>query len=133
EAQYRLVLAEQPDFFVAWICLCDIMLTQGRWNDAERLARELEARPDGRINSLLLRSRSSMFREDFVTARQLAEQAIALAPRSVWPREVLSHVLVQEGCDWLAAERALHDVLALQPNHSTALANLAVAQRALGR
>ena len=132
EAQYRLALTEQPDFLVAWLCLCDIMLTQGRWNDAEQLSREIETRSEGHVNSLLLRARSSMFRKDYAIARQQAEQAIALAPRAIWPREVLSHVLVQEGRDWLAAEQALRDVLALQPNHSTALLNLAV-QKALGR
>jgi tetratricopeptide (TPR) repeat protein len=133
EAQYRLALAEQPDFLVAWICLGDIMITQRRWGEADQLAQQMESRPNGRVNALLLRARSSMFRKDYVIARQLAEQAIALSPGAVWPLEVMSHVLVLEARDWTAAERTLRDVLALQPNNSTALANLAVAQKALGR
>ena len=74
-----------------------------------------------------------MFRKDYATARQLAEAAIAQAPQAAWPREVLSHVLVLEGRDWVAAERALRDLLAMQPSNPTALQNLAVAQRELAR
>jgi tetratricopeptide (TPR) repeat protein len=133
EAQYRLALAAQPDFIVAWICLSDLILSQGKWDAAEAVAREIEARPGGAVTATLLRARAQMFRKNYAAARQLAEAAIAQAPQAVWPREVLSHVLVLEGRDWVAAERALRDLLALQPNNPTALHNLAVAQRELGR
>jgi tetratricopeptide (TPR) repeat protein len=133
EAQYRLVLAEQPDFIVAQICLSDVIMSRGKWDDAEALARQIERRPGGALTATLLRARAHMFRKDFATARQLAESAVAQAPQAVWPREVLSHVLVLEGRDWVAAERVLRDLLAMQPNNPTALQNLAVAQRALGR
>jgi hypothetical protein len=35
-------------------------------------------------------------------------------------------VLLQEGRDWDAAERALHDILALAPDHAEARHNLGV-------
>ena len=133
EAQYRRVLVEQPDFTVAWICLSDVIMSQGKWDAAEGIAPQLEARPGGALTATLLRAALHMFRKDYATARQLAEAAVAQAPQAVWPREVLSHVLVLEGRDWVAAERALRDLLALQPNNPTALQNLAVAQRELGR
>jgi uncharacterized protein HemY len=128
-----MVLTEQPDFIVAQICLSDVIMSQGKWGDAEALARQIEARPGGALTANLLRARAYMFRKDYATARQLAEAAVAQAPQAVWPREVLSHVLVLEGRDWIAAERVLRDLLAMQPNNPTALQNLAVAQRALGR
>jgi tetratricopeptide (TPR) repeat protein len=133
EAQYRLALAEQPDFIVALICLSDVITSQGKWDDAEALASQVERRPGGALTAALLRARAHMFRKDYATARRIAESAIAQAPQAIWPREVLSHVLVLEGRDWIAAERALLDLLALQPNNPTALQNLAVARRALGR
>jgi tetratricopeptide (TPR) repeat protein len=133
EAQYRVVLNEQPDFIVAQICLSDVIMSQGKWDEAEALARQIEARPGGTLTATLLRARAYMFRKDYATARQLAESAVAQAPQAVWPREVLSHVLVLEGRDWIAAERVLRELLAMQPNNPTALQNLAVAQRALGR
>jgi tetratricopeptide (TPR) repeat protein len=132
-AQYRLVLKEQPDFIVAWICLSDVITSQQKWDEAEAIAREVEARPGGALTATLLRARAFMFRKDFARARQLAEAAIAQAPQAAWPREVLSHVLVLEARDWAAAERALLDLLALQPDNPTALYNLSVARRALGK
>jgi hypothetical protein len=42
---------------------------------------------------------------------------------------ILSHVLLQEGQDWDAADRALLDVLTLGPNHGEARRNLAVLPR----
>jgi hypothetical protein len=53
----------------------------------------------------------------------------AAEPRALWPRVVLSHVLLQEGQDWQGAERALCDVLALDPRHAEAHRNLAVLRR----
>jgi tetratricopeptide (TPR) repeat protein len=132
-AQYRLALAEEPNFTVAWLCLCDLYINQGQWSQAEQVAREAEAQPGGSLTATLLRARAHMFRQDYTVARQLAEQAVRLAPQAIMPREVLSHVLVLEGRDWLAAERAVRDLLALQPNNPSALQNLAVAQRELAR
>jgi hypothetical protein len=42
-------------------------------------------------------------------------------------------VLLQEGRDWAAAERALRDVLDIDPNHAETRHNLTVLQRRLGR
>jgi predicted Zn-dependent protease len=133
EVQYRHVVAEQPDFLVAWICLADVLFSQGRWQDADEVARALAARRGGMVNATLLRARGHMFRKEFAAARRLAEEAVAQAPDAAWPREVLSHVLVLEGRDWSAAERAVRAVLALRPSNPTALANLAVVQRELAR
>jgi Flp pilus assembly protein TadD len=65
-------------------------------------------------------------RQDFTGARDLLDAAIAVAPQAVWPRVVRSHVLLREGRDWAGAERALRDVLALDPRHAKARRNLAV-------
>jgi hypothetical protein len=63
----------------------------------------------------------------------MLESAIAAHPRALWPRVILTHVLLQEGKDWLAAERALRDVLALDPEHQEAQRNLEVLLRQQGR
>ena len=54
---------------------------------------------------------------------------MAQAPAALMPREILSHVLVLEGRDWAAAEAAVREVLARQPNNPTAKTNLAVVLR----
>jgi hypothetical protein len=46
---------------------------------------------------------------------------------------LLSQVLLQEGRDWEAAERALRDVLTLEPNHKETQHNLQTLLRRLGR
>jgi hypothetical protein len=40
------------------------------------------------------------------------------------PRVFLTHVLLREGRDWPAAEKALRDVLALEPDQAEAKSNL---------
>jgi Tfp pilus assembly protein PilF len=48
------------------------------------------------------------------------------APQALRPRVLLSRVLLQEGRDLAAAEKALRDVLAMDPNHAEAKHNLAI-------
>ena len=66
-------------------------------------------------------------------ARQLLEETLARAPEALWPRVVLSHVLLQEGRDWMAAEQALRDILERAPNHGEARRNLAILLQQQGR
>jgi tetratricopeptide (TPR) repeat protein len=129
EAQWRAAITLQPDYVVPWLCLGDLYFAQGRWSDAERLAGELESERGRPLDALLLRARAHMTRREFGEARRLAEEAVAQAPDALMPREILSHVLVLEGRDWAAAEAAVREVLARQPNNPTARTNLAVVMR----
>jgi tetratricopeptide (TPR) repeat protein len=129
EAQWRAAIDLRPDYLTAWICLGDFYLAQGRWADAETLARELEHERGRPIDALLLRARAQMVRRKFGEARRLAEMAISQAPQAFAPRDVLSHILVLEGRDWAAAEAAVREVLARQPNNPTAKINLSVVLR----
>jgi Flp pilus assembly protein TadD len=70
--------------------------------------------------------RGHLARREFAPARQILEAAAAGAPREVRPRQLLSHVLLQEGRDWAAAEQALRDVLEMAPDHAEARHNLEV-------
>jgi tetratricopeptide (TPR) repeat protein len=83
-------------------------------------ARELD------VDALLVQARRHLDRKEFAAARQIVEQAIARAPHALTPRLALSHVLLLEGRDWDALDRALRDVLALDPTHAEAQHNLAV-------
>src|SRR5262249_24407335 len=81
----------------------------------------------------LLRGRGLLERKEFAAARAALTGVIAARPRAVLPRLLLSYAYLQEGKDWEGAERALHDVLALDPAHQEALHNLAVLVRQQGR
>ena len=79
-----------------------------------------------RMDAGILRARIRAGRRDFAGARTILEETIAGAPQAVWPRVVLSEVLLQQGADLPAAEHALRSVLQLDPNHPEATRNLAV-------
>jgi tetratricopeptide (TPR) repeat protein len=133
EMQWRAVLAERPDVVAAWLGLADLLLAQGRWPEVEALASRLEALPDGAAEAAVVRARACLARREYEPARRLAEVAIAQAPSAVGPRLVLAEVLVQEGRDPAAAERALREVLALDPTHAEARHNLDRLLRQQGR
>jgi hypothetical protein len=81
------------------------------------------------MDSDLLRARGYLARREFRDARHLTESLIAQHPRTLAPRVLLSHVLPQEGLDRAAAERALREILSLDPSHAEARHNLDVLLR----
>src|SRR5207244_902317 len=113
------------DFTTGWVKLADLYAAQQRWPDLDALARRLETDPRRSMDAALVRARSHMARQEFTLARRHLEMAIATAPQALWPRMALSHVLLLEGRDWPAAEKALRDVLALDPSNGEARRNLA--------
>jgi GT2 family glycosyltransferase/predicted Zn-dependent protease len=122
EAQWQTAVREQPAFEQSWIGLGELYLSQGRWAEAEQVTSQL----NGSVDAALLRARLRLAHKDFAAAKELAAGSIARAPQALAPRVVLSHVLLQEGRDWAAAERALRDILDLAPDHAEARNNLSV-------
>jgi GT2 family glycosyltransferase/tetratricopeptide (TPR) repeat protein len=126
EALWRQVVAEQPAFLPAWLGLGELHLGRKGWEEVEAAAARLEAAVGGATEAAVLRARGELARGEYNAARTRLESAIAVAPQAVWPRVILSHVLLQEGKDAAAAEQALRDVLALDPNNAEARHNLQV-------
>jgi len=126
EAQWRAVLAERPDYEAAWPGLGEVYLAQKRWPELEEVAGRLEAGPNGDLESLLLRGRAKLARQDFAAARDDFKEAANRYPQEVRPRQLISHAYLQEGRNWAGAEQALRAVLALHPGHQEARQNLAV-------
>jgi len=124
EAQWRAAVAEQPYFTEAWLGLGELYLAQARWQEMEQVLTWLEANPRTRIEGAILRAQKQLFHREFASARQLLEATLADAPQSLGLRLVLSRVLIQEGSDLAAAEKALRGVLDLDPNHQEARQNL---------
>ena len=81
------------------------------------------------MEAAVLRARGHLTRRDFSIARQILEETLGQSPDALWPRRILSHVLLQEGQDRAAAERALRGVLELAPEDIEARNNLAVLLR----
>ncbi|MBW8883770.1 MAG: tetratricopeptide repeat protein, partial [Planctomycetia bacterium] len=131
EREWRAALAVHPDFTPAWLCIGDMWLNHGRFQEVDQLAEQLTASPKTSLDGALLKARSLMIRKNFTESRRLIEEIIARAPKNPWPRELLAHALLMEGRDTPALVQALKDVLTLDPTNHFALANLPVAQQKL--
>lgn len=128
ESHWRAATTEVPDFVMAWLGLGEVCLACQRWPELDTIAARLEEELRQPAEAAVLQARARLDQRDFAAARRLLEAAIARSPQAVWPRLILSHVLLQEGRDPAAAERALRAVLALDPHHSEARARSATRQ-----
>jgi tetratricopeptide (TPR) repeat protein len=162
EGQWRAVIAERPDFILAWLGLAEICLQQRRLLEVEQIAQRLvpshngtahqpepgETIRNGDQNSAhngvasgfnpvpmltpgvlegrVLRARASMARQDFIPARRILEDLITQVPLALYPHVIYSHCLLQENRDLAAAERALLQILRLEPGNAEAQHNLAI-------
>jgi GT2 family glycosyltransferase/Flp pilus assembly protein TadD len=133
EAQWRAAVAEKSSFVPAWLGLSEVQLTHRRWDELDAISAQIEKLPQGEVEAVIVRARGLLARREFGDARNLLQALAAQHPQSLRPRVILSHVLLQEGRDWAAAERALRDVLALDPTHEEACRNLTALQRQQGR
>jgi len=130
EIQWRELLDEAPVFALGWLELGELYLSLGRWPELDQVIHRVEVHLGRTEDAAVMRARGLLGRREFSAARALLERVIALVPESLRPRQALSHVLLFEGRDPAAAERALRDVLRLDPGNAQALQNLEIlAQR----
>src|SRR5262249_6713943 len=107
EAQLRVAVPEGQEYVPVWLSLGDVYLGLSRWSELEEVAKGLESQAASPQDAAILRGRARLARKEYVAARRTLEEACAQAPKSVGPRLLLSHVLLEEGRDWSAAERTL--------------------------
>jgi hypothetical protein len=113
--------------------LGEVFLGQGRWPDLEQAADHLANGAQAPTEAAVLRARGHLARKEFTAARAILDEVIGRDTGAVWPRVIRTHVLLQEGQDWPAAEPALRALLALDPGHAEARRNLTVLLRQQGR
>jgi tetratricopeptide (TPR) repeat protein len=122
--QWKTALAERPSFVDAWLGLGELYLAQNRWEEMEEVLAHLQSDPQTELQAAVLRGQKHLARREFDAAYQVLAEAILRAPQALGPRLVLSRVLWQEGKDWNAVEKALRDVLAVDPTNAEARSNL---------
>jgi glycosyltransferase involved in cell wall biosynthesis/predicted Zn-dependent protease len=125
EKEWKAVVAECPGFPAAWFALVKVYASQGRWQEALDALPHAEKEPQMAIEALVLRGQALLGLKRYSAAQQALKLAIEQAPAALRPRVLLSHALLQEGRNWAAAERALQDVLELDPAQAEAAHNLA--------
>jgi tetratricopeptide (TPR) repeat protein len=133
ETEWKAAVTEQPDFIPGWLGLAEIYLEGGRWAEIEDAAAQLAGQEASAVDGAVLKARGHLARKEFPAARQLLEETIARNPNVIYPRVILTHVLLQENTDLAAAERALRDLLERQPDLAESWRNLAVLLRHQGR
>ncbi len=129
EKQWQAVVKEHPVYKPSWEMLAELYLQQQRWTDLEAVIDQIQGQPEWAADGAVLRARLHLAKKEFGPARAILEQLIRQAPEAMPPRFYLTHVLLQEGSDWPAAERALRELLALDPYQAQAWYNLAALLR----
>jgi len=133
EAQWRDVLDGYPGFLQGWVGLGEFYRDQGRWTDLERTAETMERTPRMLPEALALRAQGLLARRDFVQARDLLRLALSRDPSFLKAKEILSHVLLQEGKEPAAAEAVLREILQSDPGNAQAWHNLVILYREQNR
>jgi GT2 family glycosyltransferase/Flp pilus assembly protein TadD len=133
EVQLRAAALEKPAFLPAWLAQGELYIRQQRWPALQRLTDGLSRQAGGALEAAVLRARGHFARKEFAAARAELELALPGSPVALGPRVLLSHVLLQEGRDFAAAERVIRDILTLDPANAEARHNLNVLLRQTGR
>jgi glycosyltransferase involved in cell wall biosynthesis/tetratricopeptide (TPR) repeat protein len=133
QAQLQLALAEQPRFVAALYGLADVCVARRDAAGLDLLIGRLRELPGTLVEIEVLRAQLRQACGDHAAARAMLESLIMAYPRALRPRIMLSNVLLQEGRDWAAAERALRGVLEIDPRHAASRSNLDLLMRQQGR
>ncbi len=127
--QWQAVLAERPHFAPARVGLAEVYASQSKWAEVEETVGSLQADPHLAGEVAVLRARARMGQGDLASAREILEESLGHAPDAIRPRILLTHVLLQEGKDWEAAETVLRDVVKRDPRQGESWRNLASLMR----
>jgi len=125
EVQWRMALTAEPNYLPAKFGLGELYLERRNFTAMEQTVEQFADRPEAAV----LRGRARLARQEFAVARWELTQAIDHFPKHLGLRVILSHALLQEGKDPIAAEQALRTILEFDPNHAEAKNNLEVLLR----
>jgi tetratricopeptide (TPR) repeat protein len=109
-----------------------VYLDGKRFDKVEEIANRCDALAPNDLIGALLRIRALLARQCFEAARSLLVPLVEKHPDRLDLRVLLSHLYLQEGKDWKAAEQSLRAILELAPDHAEANQNLAVLLRQQG-
>jgi tetratricopeptide (TPR) repeat protein len=125
EAQWIAALKEAPDFAQALLGLGQLLLDQRRWEEFDKVIARLDRLQEGIVEAAVLRGLRHLACSEPESARKLMEDTITRFPNVVEPRVLLSRILMAEGRDMAAVERALRAILAIDPQNAEARRGLA--------
>jgi tetratricopeptide (TPR) repeat protein len=120
ERLWRAETEQSPNFGPAWLGLAEVFLDQKQTDKVQVTIDRLDRDPPSQAIASVLRARLFLYEGNYSAARQALGKAIAQAPQTIWPRLVLTDVLLREGKDLGEAERQLKEILAMDPKQPVA-------------
>jgi GT2 family glycosyltransferase/tetratricopeptide (TPR) repeat protein len=132
ERELRRATADSPGFAPAWRLTGELLLRQGREDEARRLADRLAAAPGAGPAGGLLRGRLALARGDLAGARQEYERAASAHPGDLEALGTLAQFLF-EHVGVAEAEPALTALVRADPQDAAARHNLAAVYLQTGR
>lgn len=132
EEQWRLITAETPRYRPGWRGLGELLLCQGKHDEATALASRLVGDRFLRVEGLLLRGRLEVARGKTGEARRDFERAASEANGDLTPLRALCRLLFEQG-DPADAEKALAELLRRAPDDAPAAHNLGTVYLRLGK
>jgi glycosyltransferase involved in cell wall biosynthesis len=123
EQLFREVLADFPDYLQVYVNLGYLLLARRQLDALHELIQQLLPCPEGDVYASGLQAELDMARGHWEQARSVLGQAIAAAPRMIWPRIVLSDCLLRMG-DRQGFQAVQRDILRLDPGNLFAINNL---------
>jgi tetratricopeptide (TPR) repeat protein len=119
EEQWRLVVAEVPTYRTAWRCLGDVLVRQGKQQEAAVLVDGLLSDPRLRSTGMLVQAQLTAARGDLAAARHELEQAAAACPGDVEPLRELWQFLLKNAAP-AEAEGVLKELIMRAPDDASA-------------
>ena len=115
EEQWRKALADLPQFTPALLGLGELFAVQKRWSDLDQICETLDKTLGGQTDAQVLRARANLGRLEFIQAKEILHNVTTANPLLLWPKVLLSRVLLEEARDLTAAEEVLLSILAMNP------------------
>lgn len=129
---WQVVLQQSPEFTSARLGLAEACLASGQETTFQEQLAVIRQLPGLELSATILEARFCMINKDFETAKALLNDAIIKYPGSLQPTIILSHVYLQEGKDWVTAQRLLEEILHSDPNNQEARRNLDILKQQQG-
>ena len=123
QREWRQIIRDMPGYRGGWRGLVEVLLRARNYSGALSVVDELGFDGASEYESLFLRGRVALARQDWSVARENLEACAAALPDDAFIRSSLCELYFMTG-DRVLYERALHEHLRLQPDNASSLHNL---------
>jgi FkbM family methyltransferase len=132
EEQWRKIVAEVPNWSPGWRGLGEVLIKQGKLEEAAKIKKRLMADKRLHFEGVLIESQLALAKGRVDFARQVLEKAKKKNPSDLQPLQALCRLLFEHG-EPKDAEFALRELVDRDSNDALAYHNLGIVCRRLGK